>query len=295
MNEHSRLLESTDDPLERALLGAVLAESPSEASLRDAALALGLTATAATALVTTLPAVATSLGASPAAAAPLVVSGVAPGVAATAGAASLLTLGKALVGGAIVSFLALTTVDRTLSAEGSAPSVAVVTSSRTQPGLSAPQAATPVSAVEVVAVTPPPEPAVVEPSSRRSLSPAPRPATVVVPQEAPSAPAILDAPAPEAPKGVTPNAASLAAETRLLASARTALASGDTGTAAQLLQQYQAGEPSGILAREAALLRVRLLLATGQRAAASEQARHIISLYPRDAHADSLRRLAAER
>jgi hypothetical protein len=210
----------------------------------------------------------------------------------------LLTLGKGLVGGAIISFLALTTVDRTLSAEGSAPSVAVVTSSRTQPVLSAPQAATPVRAVEVMAVTPPPELAVVEPSSRRSLSlsPAPPPAPVAVPQEAPSAPAILDAPAPaEAPKAVTPSAASLAAETRLLASARTALGSGDTGTAAQLLQQYQAGDPSGILAREAALLRVRLLLATGQRAAASEQARHIISLYPRDAHADSLRRLAAER
>jgi TolA-binding protein len=91
-----------------------------------------------------------------------------------------------------------------------------------------------------------------------------------------------------------PTDASLAAEIRLLDLARGALAAGDSERAGRLLDAYSSNRPSAVLAQEAALLRVRLLLARGQRPAAAELARHIIAHYPESAHVDSLRRLAAE-
>src|SRR6185295_16821434 len=96
---------------------------------REAALALGLAASTANALAATLPA-ATSLGIArglaETAIGPITASGgaVASGTAvasttsasAALGVASLGVLGKSLLGGAIVSFVALTTLDQTRGA-----------------------------------------------------------------------------------------------------------------------------------------------------------------------------------
>jgi outer membrane protein assembly factor BamD (BamD/ComL family) len=86
----------------------------------------------------------------------------------------------------------------------------------------------------------------------------------------------------------------LAAEIRLLDQARTALAAGDSPRAATLLDRYAANRPSAVLAQEAALLRVRLLLSQGDRAMASQLARRIIHEHPESTHVDSLRSLAVE-
>jgi outer membrane protein assembly factor BamD (BamD/ComL family) len=87
---------------------------------------------------------------------------------------------------------------------------------------------------------------------------------------------------------------SLAGEILLLDQARAALAAGDAPHAAALLDRYAASRPSAVLAQEAALLRVRLLLKQGDRAGAAQLARRIIHEYPSSRHVDSLRSLAAE-
>ncbi|RYZ08651.1 MAG: hypothetical protein EOO73_07300 [Myxococcales bacterium] len=304
MSTLERLLVTGEDELERALLGSSLTEAPSQAGLHDTALALGLTASAATALVATLPSTAGALGALSAEAtsvtAPLGAAA-APGiaassVAATAGVASLTTLGKSLIGGALVSFLALTTVDQTLGSppnERSRPAAraALAAPARTsEPALAfnaAPVSAAPSAAPATAEVAP-------ERGVRRSAAPASSPVGTVVPL--PSAPprAVSEPEAPPREAKAPPTDASLAAETRLLDRARAALIQGDTPGASRLLEQYDSGHPSRVLSYEAALLRVRLLLATGQRARAAAQARRIISSYPENVHADSLRRLAAE-
>ena len=92
---------------------------------------------------------------------------------------------------------------------------------------------------------------------------------------------------------MTPNV-SLAVEIRLLDQARAALAAGDLPRAAALLDRYAANRPSAVLAQEAALLRVRLLLKQGDRRGAAQLARRIIHEYPESRHVDSLRSLAAE-
>jgi anti-sigma factor RsiW len=92
MTDFERLWTSSEDDLERALLGSVLAEAPSATGLRDAALALGLTATTATALLSTLPHAASALAPEASVATVPLAASVAPtavasGVAATASAA----------------------------------------------------------------------------------------------------------------------------------------------------------------------------------------------------------------
>jgi hypothetical protein len=303
MTELRPLLESTKDDLERALLTSARAELPSGLGLRDTALALGLAAPTAEALATSLSA-ASSLSH---AGAPLV-SATAPsttavsmaatsgGATSALGAASLGVAGKSLLGGALVSFLALTTLDYSL---GSSPS-------RADPVLLASRAATvarvspdappalPAAAVfpdADPAPAPPPAPAVVVGVAGRSASSrleprAPAPAPVAAPSNATFT-------LPEQPSKVTPNV-SLAAEIRLLDQARAALAAGDSPHAAALLDRYAANRPSAVLAQEAGLLRVRLLLKQGDRAGATQLARRIIHEHPESTHVDSLRSLAAE-
>jgi hypothetical protein len=310
MTELERLLVSSDDELERALLGAVVAEAPSSAGLRDTALALGLATSTSAVFLVSLPttaanlgveatSVTASLGATATATSAATASVAASSVAATAGVASLATLGKSLVGGALVSFLALTTVDHTFTASSverprvtatpaapGAQSLLPPPSRRASSHGAASDAPTPAEAVVA---------AVVEPSARRSsrgASRRPLSQALGAPTPNPAERPAVTPPAP--PANTAPSAASLAAETRLLDRARAALARGETAAAQQLLSQYDAARPSAVLALEAALLRVRLLLATGQRSAAAEQARQLIALYPGNAHAESLRRLAAE-
>lgn len=307
MTELRPLLESSDDDFELALLQSVRADLPASSGLHDTALALGLTATTAKALAASLPvtgalnsAVSVS-GASTVApvgtSGGALVSGASSGVSAL-GVASLGALGKSLVGGALLSFVALTAIDQTREVSSKHPPAAQVPNAPA--AVSRPPDADPPLAVELPFATPS------EP--RPEATPAPglpvsnRHATSVASSASTDAPPTLAAPAraafaaePSQPPSlrVTMNA-SLAAETRILDQARAALAAGDTNRASDLLDAYAASRPSAILSQEAALLRVRVLLNRGQRPAAAALARRIIAQHPGSAHVDSLRRLADE-
>jgi hypothetical protein len=324
VTELRRLLDSTDDEIERALLDAVRAERPRAAGLRDTALALGLTTSTANALASTLPAgsglgtafgvEATSgvlpLGSSAGVASTGVIASSATGAATTLGPASLGVLGKSLIGGTLLSFVALTTLDQTvgissndastsLTASAALPPRPPVPPARQTPG---PSRVPPTAATASPAATDAREPSVATPprlvaDQRRSLA-------ARVPKFAPVAPATpsdgvpggaafapVSQPAPSASAAAS---ASLTEEIRLLDRARAALAAGDTVTAGRLLDAYASNRPSSVLVQEAALLRVKVLLARGERSAAVELARRIIATYPESAHVDTLRRLAAQ-
>lgn len=306
MTVTERLLASSDDELELALLGAAQEELPTAVGLHDTAVALGLTTATAAALAAALPTSAAPLGASASVGSGSLgmVSGALPAAAppaagasvATAGAASLATLGKAVVGGALASFALLSGVEHLASspaATTAAPLVAPVTA----PSSTAPlreRIVSPGASEErpALLVASPPPSASVRASVRRSAPLGPSDAVEATPLGAPRAQASFDEEAPQRAQGGAD--ASLAEETRLLEQARVALDRGDTRGARARLAEYGARRPSGVLAQEAGLLEVRLLLATGQRVAAAEHARALISRYPESAHAQSLRRLAAE-
>lgn len=319
MTELRRLLESSDDEVECALLDAVRAERPHASGLRNTALALGLTTSTANALAATLPAASacgSTLGVE-------AVSGVLPlgpsgGVVASAagtisasgsvaalGSASLGALGKSLLGGTLISFLALTTLDQTLGLPpNQASSARTASSARPASHGQPPEAVPAAAAIASAAATSAPEPSPLanpRPSAenRRALAPLSKPAPVAEVGPADRAPATAAFAAPAQPQ-IAPGAAaaganaSLTAEIRLLDRARAALTAGDTVTAGRLLDAYASNRPSSVLTQEAGLLRVKLLLARGQRSAAAELARQIIATQPESSHVDSLRRLAAE-
>jgi hypothetical protein len=315
VTELQRLLDSSDDEMERALLGAVGAERPHASALRSTALALGLTVSTADALAATLPAASafgTSLGVEATSGAVQLGSsaGVASSAAATTsaaggiaalGSASLGVLGKSLLGGTLLSFVALTTLDRTVGLSPKPGSSSSGTSS-VRPAPPEPRVpALPAAAVVGSAATASIEPSTLahsKPSTdnRRELARLSKPVLVADTAPAEPAPGKAAFAVGQEPHEAAAAAAkaSLTAEIRLLDRARAALAAGDAVTAGQLLDIYAANRPSGVLTQEAGLLRVKLLLVRGQRSAAAELARQIIATHPESTHVDSLRRLAAE-
>jgi hypothetical protein len=310
MSELRPLLECSDDELERALLGAVRADRPSAAGLRETALALGLSAGTAHALAATLPttstlgaalaaestATAATVGKASATAGSSALSGAAAATASTVGAVTLTTVGKSLLGGALLSFVALSAVDRALDTTGTAPVTKTLTAVAPSPDRTPlPEVASP--AQLVASSQPTPAPVVSAPAGAVGVRRAPSAET-----ELPTAPPSSRAPAraafepiarPEPAPGA-PTDASLAAEIRELDRARAALTAGNLTEAGRALDSYASSRPSSVLTQEAELLRVRLLLARGERAAAAQLARNIIARHPESAHVDSLRRLAAE-
>jgi hypothetical protein len=313
VSELRPLLESGDDDFERALLQSVHADLPGPAGLHDTALALGLAASTANALAAALPAAGTlgtavSLhGASVVAPTASAASGgaLASGASSTVGVVGLASLGKSLLGGVLVSFVALTAIDRVRAPSPPKPSPVVHAVNTAAPTPHRSEAARlPIAgpqSADAVAPTAPPEPeAVAAPASTTGARRAIRPVVGAAPVA--EAPASLTAPpqaafAAEPSQPASARAAanlSLATEIRALDQARTALAAGDTNRASDLLDAYAASRPSSILSQEAALLRIRVLLNRGQRPAAAELARRIIAQHPESAHVDSLRRLAAE-
>lgn len=301
MTTLERLLLSSEDELERALLGSAVAEAPSSASLEETALALGLTASA-TALLLAAPQAATSAvaGESAVLAAPLGASATATGVGVSGlatGAVSVVTVGKSLAAGALASFLALTAADYTVAGMSENRAVPVAVSRVEKPSTApAPSIELPPSngRAETSPVAAAEEPTTPPRSIGRAGSRESRRPALPLTTDPPASPAVSSAePASSAAAVKVATEASLAEETRLLDRARSELSRGETAAAAAVLAQY-AARPHPVLSQEAALLRVRLLLATGRRAAAAQEARRIISSYPENAHADSLRRLAAE-
>jgi hypothetical protein len=86
--------------------------------------------------------------------------------------------------------------------------------------------------------------------------------------------------------------ASLALEVELLDRARGALLAGDAIGSLSVLDEYQSGQRSGILAPEAQVLRIQVLERLGQTRAASALARDFIGRHPGSRHAAALRPLA---
>jgi TolA-binding protein len=82
---------------------------------------------------------------------------------------------------------------------------------------------------------------------------------------------------------------SLAEEMRLLDAARRVLASGDPQSALSTLVKYERAFPHGALRPEASVLKVRALLAAGDRAGAEALGQRIIEQAPRSEHADAVR------
>jgi hypothetical protein len=241
-------------------------------------------------------------------------------------------LGKSLLGGTLISFLALTTLDQTLGLSQKQASPAR-TANSARPASHGEHATTvpTAAAVASVAATSVPEPSPrANPGSvtdnRRGLAWVSKPSPVAQPgpvDQPPARAAFAPLTQPQIAAGASAAAsasltaeirlldqaraalaaeirlldqarAALAAEIRLLDQARAALAAGETVTAGRLLDAYASNRPSAVLTQEAGLLQIKLLLARGQRSAAAEHARRIIALHPESAHVDSLRRLAAE-
>jgi hypothetical protein len=109
----------------------------------------------------------------------------------------------------------------------------------------------------------------------------------------------IDAPSgPATPPHTTgfegrPPDSSLREETRQLDRARAAVAKGNARAALAELDRYDAAFRHGALAPEATLLRVRALLAAGDRAGAQALARSFAAAHPESSHLDQLRSLLA--
>lgn len=336
MNELRPLLDSCEDELECALLRSAHLDAPNPVGLRDTALALGLAASTAQALALSVPAAhSLVVGVSTIALPPAAPLAAAGGAAATTsavttsavtsaattsvvttsavtsaattsavtsalGTASLTVLGKGVLGGTLVSIMALTTLDQTLGMSSPAPppisaarSSGAGTAPANQPVPRPARAAAALAPTSDAEPSAEPEPAL---SGRRVSTKvrAVAAASVDPPVRAEPPPRAAFEPIAHPPASAAPTSASLAAEIRILDQARAALAAGDTARAGSLLDEYASHRPGPTLAQEAGLLRVRLLLARGQRPAAAQLARRIIAQHPESTHVDSLRRLAAE-
>jgi hypothetical protein len=86
-------------------------------------------------------------------------------------------------------------------------------------------------------------------------------------------------------------ASSLREETMLLDRARALIFAGDPGAGLLALDGYATAFPRGALAPEAALLRIKALVMTGDRARARALARSFMAERPRDPHIEELRSL----
>jgi hypothetical protein len=155
--------------------------------------------------------------------------------------------------------------------------------------------------VPSVAPSAPPA-AVTAPEASPASAAAPAAGHPTPPEPAPRAPATEPgrrprrrAPAPEVAAGAP--APTLAAEVQALEQAHRALAARDAAAALGALDRYDAAFPTGKLAAEAVVLRVRALLLDGQRARAVALANAFAARHPDTVHArqlDALVRGAAE-
>ena len=91
--------------------------------------------------------------------------------------------------------------------------------------------------------------------------------------------------------GPTPTEDSVAAEMRLLDTARKQIAEGQPQAALGTLDRYRAGHPMGVLSQEAAVVRIEALLASGRRDEARALARTFFDEHPASPHAQRLRSL----
>jgi hypothetical protein len=138
----------------------------------------------------------------------------------------------------------------------------------------------------------PPAPRATSSAPSRAESPIPREAgkTLNPPAEIPSVPPSLAT--PPAPEHVAPNASgSIASEVSTIDRARHALRDGRPSDALHELDVYRAAWPSGVLATEAAVLRIEAHLALGDRESGIRAARQFLSVNPKGRYAARVREL----
>lgn len=279
-----RLLTDTDDAFELALLRSAKVDiAPSDAA-EKAAIALGATVLGAAAL-----------GAAASGSA-VTATGTAKG-AAVAGKLGAIAIWKWIGLGIIVgTTVTMGTEHVVRHAEPSADALRV---EKTELAI---------APARVEAVAPSSAPVV----APETLEPAPVPSAAIV---ASARPARVEAPPPSAaaisaeiasisaPPGTSarapaftvpaPNASALATEVAALDRARRALAARDPAEAIRLLDVYEREVPVRSLGPEAQVLRIEAVAARGDRAEAKRLGEQFLLAYPRDPHADRVRRLLA--
>ncbi len=287
MTELPRLLDSKSHPEMRALLEAGLADSPTTGSARRAAVGLGLSAGA---LVTITSGVASGAAVGGTG---LVVSGAAPSLLVIAGQWLAIGVlgGAGLVGGA--SYLS----------SDSAPAPARLAEPHSDLSPRAPSVRRASSQVAAGSDVTPPAldadnraafPSSVEQGSASVNGNGPAPAKNDAPQQVVAR--AFEAAASSSAFGESKETTSgrLGREVSLIDEARRALAVGDAPRAEATLDAYAALARTGTLDREAQILRVEALVASGQRAAAVVLARSYLQAYPSDPHAPMLRQLVTD-
>jgi outer membrane protein assembly factor BamD (BamD/ComL family) len=90
------------------------------------------------------------------------------------------------------------------------------------------------------------------------------------------------------------NPYALALDVAQLDRARSALARGETKSALEALDAYSATHRTGVLDREATILRIDAFVSQGDKARAVRLARRYLEQFPRDPHAQRLEQLVAE-
>jgi len=126
---------------------------------------------------------------------------------------------------------------------------------------------------------------------------------VITPDSLPSAPvrsAPIGAQSPSArvttpaPVAAPAGSASIAREVELLDSVKAKLGAGQAGEAARALDAYDAEFPAGTLRPEATVLRIRTLLASGDRPSAEKLGSAFLAEHPSGVHAKRVRALLGE-
>jgi hypothetical protein len=130
---------------------------------------------------------------------------------------------------------------------------------------------------------------------RPNRTPAPKPESAFVAQtpvvlpEAPARPEVASAPVTATGAAGTPG--QLGREVQIIDRARQALNANDPARALKELDAFERSEQTGVLEREARVLRIDALLGQGQASRARLLAEQYLQLYPNDAHAARLRGL----
>lgn len=263
MKDFDRLVQTSPNPLTRELLGAGLDDAPTPSAAPRIAAALGLSAGVAGASAPALAASGLGSGALAGGSSPLGVAVV------------VKWLGMGLLAGTVVSGGAAL-VRRNESVSRRPP---IVESAETAHGRAKPERGERQSAET--------SPAAVA-QATRPASTAPH-ATQSTPRSVPAAPAA------RAAVGTLPDQASaLAHEVARIDEARVALRGGDAPRTLAALTRYDEERQTGVLDREAAVLRIEALRLDGKAREAEVHARRYLERFPSDAHSASLRELLRE-
>ena len=281
MTAPRRLIEA-DDEFERALIHSAHADRPSQRALERMLLGLGVEFSHL----------------------PSAMAGSAPGAAASSGKIAGAVLLKWFVTGVAIGVAAISGADAvgraldhpaTRSSDAAKHAVVRAASSASRSSYrvssSTPVERSPSAAQALPSLSPSAQPRVAPgPSSEAVRTPVPRAFSADASQPTVSAASPgLPAVGSFSLRPAQAPADHLAQEMRLLDAARGALANGDSRSALSTLAQYEGAYPDGALRPEASVLKVRALLAAGDRAGAEALGQRIIERAPRSEHTDAVR------